>query len=80
MIAVAPAFLPWNGAASAAACWLGLLADKNWALLDWVTLDRDGRVRTATSGATIQSATTSQRNLIDARATASNTLNLRIVR
>ncbi len=72
MMAVEPAFLPWKGAARAAACWLGLLADRNWALLVLVTLARDGRLREANSGATIHAARTSQRNLIDSRAIASN--------
>src|SRR5207302_9154898 len=72
MIAVAPTSLPWNGAASAAARWLGLLAERNWALFVWVTLDSDGRLRVASSGTTSQAARTSQRNLIDKRAMVSN--------
>ena len=71
-MAVELAFLPWNGAASAAARWLGSPAERNWALFAVVTLDSGGRLRVATSGITIHSARTSQRNRTDRRAMVSN--------
>ena|SRR5438309_8707586 len=70
--AVVPTFDVWNGAASAAACWLGAPAGKNTALLDWLTVDRLGRNRLAAIAPMIQTATISHRNRTSNRARAAS--------
>jgi hypothetical protein len=70
MIAVPDGLRPWKGVASQAACTLGLDDERNWALLDWVTLDRLGSRRTPATTPTIQTATISQRKRIAKPASA----------
>ncbi len=59
--------VPPNGAARFAACWLGALAGRKSLLLPWVTLASDGSAFGMTTAATIQSTTTTQRNLTENR-------------
>src|ERR1044071_6048406 len=63
MTAVPDAFaLPWNGAASRAACTLGADEDRNWELPGWVTLDRLGSSLIPAISPAAHTATMTQRN------------------
>jgi hypothetical protein len=61
MIAVPDGLRPWKSVASRAACTLELDDERNWALLDRVTLDRLGSRPTPATTPTIQTATIGQR-------------------
>src|SRR5436190_13949569 len=70
MIAVPEESALWNGMASRLACTLGLDAERKWALLAWVTLDRLGSRRPAAITPTIHTTTISQRNRVATPASA----------
>ena len=69
---------PWKGAASRAACTLGLLAGRKLASLALATLASDGKKCWASTAATIQAATTSQRKRTVNRPTTAKNLDTRI--
>jgi hypothetical protein len=60
-ITVAAGSRVWNGAANLPACVLGLVDERNWVLLAWVTLARFGRRRTPATTPTTQAATMNHR-------------------
>ncbi len=69
---------PWKGAASRAACMLGLLAGRKLASLALATLASDGKKCWASTAAAIQAATTTQRKRTANRPMAAKNLDTRI--
>jgi len=70
-------FRPWNGAASRAACRLGLLAGRRLLLFCWATLVSDGKNRLAATAAATQATTTAQRKRTANRPVAAKNLGMR---